>query len=71
MKAGEKLSKEDFLYISKTVDKEEKREWSDYVTDDIWKELRWEAYQRRKDVDIVLSAYLRREVVTKSLFRWI
>lgn len=70
MKAGEKLSREDFLYVLEIIDREEERDWSEYVTEDVWKEARWEAYQRKLDVDVVLGEQLDCKVVTRGLYRW-
>ncbi|MCJ1453795.1 hypothetical protein MMC28_004144 [Mycoblastus sanguinarius] len=70
MHRGERLSKDDFLYILESMDRRENREWSNHVTDEKWKEARWEAYCRNIDVDVILAQRLGKKVFTGGLMRW-
>jgi len=70
MKNGEKVSRDDFLYVLQSIDREEKRDWSEHVEGNVWKDVRWEAYQRKLDVDVILEERLGRKVVTRGLYRW-
>lgn len=65
LKTKEKLDKSEFQEFWRECQKGiEWRDWKRYVSFETWLDARWEAYDRRVDVDDILSQWLNMEVNT-------
>lgn len=70
LRRGEMLARDDFLYVLGSVDGREGRRWRGQVTEDEWRNARWDAYCRNEDVDVVLSERFGEKISTVPLLRW-